>query len=60
MVPNHSAALPHIEKGQSFKRERTMSRLSRAIKGRWSRRAHDEHWVFVEVQSVVTDRVLKE
>ena len=60
MAPNHSATLHNIEKSQSFKRERTMSRLSRAIKGRWSRRAHDQHWVFVEIQSVVTDRVLEE
>ncbi|KIK03059.1 hypothetical protein K443DRAFT_121636 [Laccaria amethystina LaAM-08-1] len=52
MTPNHSATLPHTEKSRSFKPEKSMSRLSRAIKGRWSRRAQDEHWVFFEVQSV--------
>lgn len=51
---------PHTEKSRSFKRKKSMSRLLREIKGRWFRRAHDEHWVFVEVQSAITDRVLKE
>ena len=38
----------------------TMSRRSNIFRRAWQRRVEDDRWVLVEVQAVVTDRVLDE
>ncbi|KAF8165779.1 hypothetical protein B0H34DRAFT_252721 [Crassisporium funariophilum] len=51
---------PNLRQRKPSQESSSVPRLSNVFKGRWSKRPQDDRWVLVEVQSVITDRILEE